>query len=110
MAKRATQLLASSQRLILTDLVAAECVYVLQSFYNVGTPQIAESLRAAFALPSIDVAGLDVLLRTLEIFEHDRLDFADAYLVASAEITGVGAVASFDKAIDRVKSVRRITS
>lgn len=110
MAKRASQLLSSSRHLILTDLVAAECVYVLQSYYDVPTAQIAESLRAAFALPSIDVAGLNVLLRTLEIFEQDRLDFADAYLVASAEITGVGAVASFDKAIDRVKSVRRIES
>jgi predicted nucleic acid-binding protein len=36
------------------------------------------------------------------------LDFAEAYLVAQAERSGVGAVASFDKAIDRVATVRRI--
>lgn len=35
------------------------------------------------------------------------LDFADAYLVASAERTGIGVVASFDRAIDRVGTVRR---
>jgi predicted nucleic acid-binding protein len=33
---------------------------------------------------------------------------ADAYLVASAERTGVGEVASFDRGIDRVPTVRRV--
>jgi len=40
--------------------------------------------------------------------EVDRLDFAETYLVASAEATGVGAVMSFDRAIDRVSTVRRL--
>lgn len=110
MAKRATKLLATAENLILTDLIVAECVYVLQSFYEVGPEQIAGTLRAAFALPSLDVPGLDVLLRALELFEGRGIDFADAYLVASAEHTGVGAVASFDKEIDRIKAVRRVTS
>ena len=37
-----------------------------------------------------------------------RLDFADACLVAEAETSGVNAVASFDKAIERVPTVRRV--
>jgi predicted nucleic acid-binding protein len=49
-----------------------------------------------------------LLLRALEVYETDRLDFADAYLVAQAERSGVGVVASFDKAIDRVGTVRRL--
>jgi PIN domain len=48
------------------------------------------------------------LLRALEVYEVHRLDFADAYLVAEAETSGVNAVASFDKAIERVPTVRRI--
>ena len=44
---------------------------------------------------------------TIELYEVERLDFADAYLVASAESTGVGIVASFDRSLDRVGSVRR---
>lgn len=110
MASRATELLKSGTRLILTDLVAAECVYVLKSFYRVEDARIAELMRAAFALKSIDVPGLNVLLRALELFGENRLGFADAYLVAIAEHTGVGAVASFDEGIDHVKTVRRITS
>ena len=47
-------------------------------------------------------------LRALEVYEIDRLDFAEAYLVASAERSGVDAVASFDRSIDRVTTIRRI--
>lgn len=107
-AARATAALASAERLLLADLVVAECVYVLQSFYEVERPRIAELMRAAIALPSISVIDAPLLRRALEVYEYDRLDFAEAYLVAQAEATGVGAVLTFDRAVDRVKSVERI--
>ena len=49
-----------------------------------------------------------LLLRAIEVYESDRLDFAEAYLVACAESAGVGSIASFDKAIDRVTTVTRL--
>lgn len=107
MARRATKFLASAEHLVLVDLVVAECVYVLESFYEVPRPRVAELMRAALAMPTVS-ADSDLLLRALELYEIERLDFAEAYLVATAELTGVGAVASFDKAIDRVRSVERI--
>lgn len=107
MARRATKFLASAPDLVLVDLVIAECVYVLESFYEVEKPRVAELMRAALAVPTIS-ADTDFLLRALELYELDHLDFAEAYLVAAAELTGVETIASFDKAIDRVSSVERI--
>ena len=107
MAARATAALAAADELLLADLVVAECVYVLESFYEVERQRIAELMRAAIALPSIKTIDSTVLLRALEVYEVDRLDFAEAYLVAQAEATGVGSVLSFDKSIDRVKTVKR---
>ncbi|MGH2912818.1 MAG: PIN domain-containing protein [Solirubrobacteraceae bacterium] len=92
MAKRATAILAANGQLLLADLVLAECVYVLESFYEVDRVRVAELMRAAIALPSVAVLDARLLLRSLEIYEIDRLDFAEAYLVACAEATGVGAV------------------
>jgi len=43
----------------------------------------------------------------MEIYELDRLDFAEAYLAAQAEATGVGEVLSFDRSVDRLTTVRR---
>lgn len=107
-AARATAALARAERLLLADLVVAECVYLLQSFYEVERARVAELMRAAIALPSVSVIDAPLLRRALEVYEHDRLDFAEAYLVAQAEATGVGAVLTFDRAVDRVESVERI--
>jgi predicted nucleic-acid-binding protein len=109
MAGRATAILAGHDRhLLLADLILAECVYVLESFYEVEHARVAELMRAAIALPSIAVIDERLLLRSLELYETARLDFAEAYLLASAEATGVNAVISFDRAIDRVATAERI--
>ena len=107
MAARATAALAGADELLLADLVVAECVYVLESFYEVLRERVAELMRAAIGLPSIRTVDPPSLLRALEIYEVDRLDFAEAYLVAQAEATAVNIVLSFDKTIDRVKTVTR---
>jgi predicted nucleic-acid-binding protein len=107
MAARATALLATGDELLLADLIVAECVYVLESFYEVPPPRVAELMRAAVALPSIRVTDEPSLLRALEVYELERLDFAEAYLVAQAEATGAGAIASFDRSIDRVANIWR---
>jgi len=107
-ARRASSFLAKAEELLLTDLVAAEVVYVLESFYEVPRARVAEFVRAILAFESIVVLDLSLLLRALELYEVDRLDFADAYLVASAETSGVETVASFDRSIDRVGTVRQI--
>jgi predicted nucleic acid-binding protein len=56
------------------------------------------------------VATVDpaLLLRAIEVYETDRLDFAEAYLVACAESTGIDRIASFDHSIDRVDTVDRV--
>lgn len=107
MAERATGALAGGDDLLLADLVLAECVYVLESFYEVERSQVAELMRSAIALPRIKTVDPATLLRALEVYELDRLDFAEAYLVAQAEATDVNEILSFDQSIDRVQTVTR---
>jgi predicted nucleic-acid-binding protein len=107
MAARATTALADSDELLLADLIVAECVYVLESFYEVPRARVAELIRAAIALPTIKTLDPATLLRALEVYEVDRLDFAEAYLVAQAEATGIEQILSFDKSIDRISTVTR---
>jgi hypothetical protein len=75
--------------------------------YEVPAARVAELMRAAVALPSIRVTDEPSLVRAREVYELERLDFAEAYLVAQAEATGVGAIASFDRSIDRVANISR---
>jgi len=108
MAERATRYLTAASELLLTDLVVAETVYVLESFYEAPRDQVAGAIRSLIAFEAVVCVDPALLLRAVEVYELDRLDFAEAYLVACAESTGVGRVASFDQALDRVDTVRRI--
>jgi predicted nucleic-acid-binding protein len=107
MAVRATGALARADALLLTDLVLAECVYVLESFYEVEHDRVAELMRAAIGMRTIHTADPALLMRALEVYELDRLDFVEAYLVANAEATGVGEILSFDRSIDRIETITR---
>jgi len=108
MAERATALLASEPELYLADLVVAETVFVLESFYKAPRDQVATAMRSLIAMRSMVTVDPALLSRAIEVYEVDRLDFAEAYLVACAESTGIGRIASFDRTIDRVQTVERV--
>ena len=107
-AARATSFLAGAEELLLSDIVVAELVYALETVYRVERGQVAELVRAAIAFPAIVVLDEVLLLRALELYERESLDFVTAYLAAGAERSGVGAVASFYRSLDRVESVERV--
>jgi predicted nucleic acid-binding protein len=108
MAARATAYLRSATELLLTDLVAAETVYVLESFYEAPRNQVGQAIRSLLGLDTVSCIDSALLLRAVEVYETGRIDFAEAYLIACAESTGVGRVASFDRSLDRVSTVERI--
>jgi predicted nucleic acid-binding protein len=108
LAQRATHFLSEAEELLVPDLIVAEVVDVLGSFYEVQRPRVAELVRAIVAFPAVTVLDRDLLLRAIEIYELHRIDFAEAYLVASAERSGIGTVVSFDRSLDRVGTVQRV--
>ena len=107
-AARARMVLRTTQGLFLTDLIVAETVYVLESYYEAPRSEVAAHLRGALGSPRIGVAHPSLLWRALELYEVVRLDFAEAYLVALAEASGVDAIASFDQSLDRVRTIQRL--
>lgn len=78
MAERATASLAAESELYLADLIVAETIYVLESFYKAPRDQVAGAMRSLVAMRSMVTVDPAVLLRALEIYETDRLDFAEA--------------------------------
>ena len=108
LAARATAFLGEAEELLLADPIVAETVYVLESFYEVPVVEVAPLVRSIIAFDPIEVMSPPLLLRSLEVYETHGIDFAEAYLVASAEASEVGTIASFDRAIDRVQTINRI--
>ncbi len=107
-AQQATRFLRGAESLVVVDLVVAEVVYVLESVYQVGRARVAELVRAIVGFSAVAVPDEALLLRTLEIYEEYGIHFAESYLTACAELSGVGIVASFDREIDRVSTIQRL--
>lgn len=107
-AAAATRLLEVSSDLVLDDVIIAELVYVLESVYRLGRERIAVILESVIEHPSIRIEDPLVIHVALRHYERLDIDFADAYVAASASVDGVRAVASFDRDLDRVATVRRI--
>lgn len=108
MAARATAFLADADELLLSDLIVAETVYVLESFYEVPRAEVARLVRSVVGFPTMRTLDSALLLRSLEIYEIHGIDFAEAYLAASAEIAGIRRIASFDRSLDRITTITRI--
>lgn len=106
-ARLAARYLDEADQLLLPDLILAEVAYVLESYYRMSRDEVAAALRSTLAIPAVQVADRGLLQRTVELYDVHRLGFADAYLVASAERTGVNTIASFDRGIERAGTVRR---
>jgi hypothetical protein len=63
-----------ADELLLADLIAAEVVYVLESFYEAPRTQVAETMRAVLAFPAVRVIDADLQHRALEVYEVHGLD------------------------------------
>lgn len=108
LAARATAFLRTASELLLADVIVAETVYVLESYYEAPRVQVAEALRSVIAFPALTSVDPALLLRALEVYETARVDFAEAYLAACAEGFGVRRIVSFDRSLDRVATVERL--
>jgi len=76
LAARATAFLAEADELLLSDLIVAETVYVLESFYEVDRTEVTRLARSVIGFPAMRTLDPALLLRSLEVYENYGIDFA----------------------------------
>lgn len=102
------KLLRADIDLILTDMVLAECEWVLRSHYKLDRKTICGLLGSALSLQGVTIPGEDVLNDAIIYYRWHKIDFTDAYLVASAAQFGTDTIATIDRDFDRLPGVVRI--
>jgi predicted nucleic-acid-binding protein len=65
-------------RLATTELVIAEIVWTLESFYQVPKSEIQDKVLAILNTPGLDVQGADLLLQAAVWYAEKNVDFIDA--------------------------------
>lgn len=94
--------------LVSTELVMAEIVWVLESFYELPAAAIAPLLRGILATTGLEVINGALVGRALELYEGQGVDFVDGYIAAVMEKQGITELYSFDrKHISRLRGIAR---
>ncbi|MEM7791739.1 MAG: PIN domain-containing protein, partial [Verrucomicrobiota bacterium] len=84
--------------------ILAECVFVLDSFYEIDRSEIATLLSRLLQHPGIRSGQMELLQVSLELFAQTNVDMADCLLAARSKVQGC-AVATFDKDFKKLGTI-----
>lgn len=84
-------------RLVTTELVIAETVWVLESGYGLAKCDVAPMIRAILATSGLDVLNGALVSKAVEYYESKNVDFVDGYIAAVMEKNNINELFSFDK-------------
>lgn len=95
-------------RLVTTEMVIAEVVWVLESSYGLKCSAVAPLIRAILATSGLEVINASLVAIALDYYETKNIDFIDGYIAAVMEKQGITELFSFDKKhISRIKTISR---
>lgn len=96
---------AESASLEIPDLVIAEIIYVLLSFYRLNKEELVEKMTKLIEFEKIKT-NKKVIKKALEFYSDYSISFVDAYL-CSLVVNGKNSfIYSFDKGLPKIKAVK----
>ena len=97
---------AGKERLLTTEMVVAEVVWVLESYYKLGNLAIGPMVKAILATPGLEVLNGTLVEKAVERYMAQNIDFIDGYIVAVMEQNKVNEIFSYDKKhLTRIKTI-----
>ena len=91
--------------IVVLPTVLAECVFVLESFYEHARGDIASALGRLIASPGIEIDGAAIHLDALDRYRTTKVHFVDCLIAATASTENMP-VASFDQDFRKFNDVR----
>ena len=105
-AEKVEDLLKKSEvgSLVIPDLIVAEIVYVLLSFYDLPKEEVVVKLGALLDYAKFKT-NKKLLKKTIEVFSENNISFSDAYLCALNLIGKHPYIYTFDKKLEKIEKV-----
>lgn len=96
------------RQLVTTELVVAEVVWVLESFYNMDNVAIAPMIKAILATPGMEVINGALVEKAVGHYLEKNIDFIDGYIAAVMERRNIPEIFSYDKKhLARITAIKR---
>lgn len=93
--------------LVVEEIVVAETVWVLHSFYGYGYHEIGRVMQQLLSHPGLETDDKAGLLTALHLFVEKNVDFTDALVAVHMERWGLQDIFSFDSHFDRLPGIVR---
>lgn len=100
--------LKKKDSLFTTDLVIAEVVWVLESFYKLGKNYTRGKLEKILNTPNLTCPNKDLILLALTLYAKETIDFIDAYNALILKKVGISEIYSYDKDYNSVIWLTRL--
>jgi predicted nucleic-acid-binding protein len=91
--------------IVVLPVVLAECVFVLESFYDHPRGDIASALGRLISSPCVEIDGAAIHLDALDRYRKTKVHFVDCLIAATAATENMP-VASFDQDFRKFTDVR----
>ena len=91
--------------IVVLPAVLAECVFVLESFYEHPRGNIASALGRLISSPGVEIGGATIHLDALDRYRKTKVHFVDCLIAATAAAENMP-VASFDQDFRKFTDVR----
>jgi len=101
------QAVAGTISLETSDLVVAEIVWTLLSYYELPKRSVIEKVGQILNTPNLAVTNHDVLAEALALWGRHGCDFIDAYNAALMHRDGLTELVSYDSDFDSLHFLRR---
>ena len=103
------QAAGGGKQLLTTEMVIAEVVWVLESFYKLDNRAIGPMVKAILATPGLEVINGALVEKAVEHYMGKNIDFIDGYIAAVMERHKVSEIFSYDKKhLARIKTIQRL--
>jgi len=96
------------ETLFTTDLVVAEIVWVLESFYELPKNEIQDKVEKILNTPNVICPHKDLILSALILYSEKNIDYTDAYNALILKENGIEELYSYDKHYDRIDWLTRL--
>lgn len=103
--KRAVE---KEETLFTTDLVIAEIVWVLESFYELPKKEVQDKVEKILNTPNLICPHKDLILSALVLYSEKNIDYIDAYNSLTLKEKGIEELYSYDKHYDRIDWLTRL--
>jgi predicted nucleic-acid-binding protein len=87
---------AGELTLVVSQMVIAEIIWTLESFYHLSRLQIRQHLLAILNTPGIEIENETLISQIVDLYAEQNIDFIDAYNILWMQRAGVTTAYTFD--------------